>query len=191
VTGPRNVALIGFMGAGKSSVGGAVSRRTGLPLIDFDARIEERAGMSIARIFGRFGEARFRDLETELLREVAAMRGRLLVPGGGIVLREENRRLLRLTSHRIWLRIGVEEVRRRLSARKGCTGRPLLDRAGGADLAGLLSERERHYRDCDDIVDVDGRKLAEVVDRVIRSIERNTSLLHGAGRVRGAPDEGP
>ena len=174
MSGRRNVALIGFMGAGKSTVGRAVSERTGLPLIDFDERIASSSGMTIAEIFARFGEPHFRRLETELLRDAVARTGRMLIPGGGIVLREENRRLLRRGAHRIWLRIGPEEARRRLRNRD--EARPLLGSGEDADLAALIAGREPHYRECDEIIDVEGRTLAEVVEAVIASIERSTLL---------------
>ena len=169
----ENVSLVGFMYSGKSSVGREAALRTGLDLVDFDAVIEERLGMSIPEIFSRYGEEGFRDHETRLLRKVCRRRGQLLVPGGGILLAPGNAELLRRSAATIWLRIGIEEVMRRIARYGGAEGRPLLGSGREReDIGALLARREERYRECDVVIDVDGRELAEVVDLVVDAVRR-------------------
>ena len=89
------IVLIGFMGAGKSSVGRTLARMTGLPRFDTDEMVAARFGLTIPEIFEVHGEQKFRDAETEALRELSDKRQAIVVTGGGIVLREENVALLR------------------------------------------------------------------------------------------------
>lgn len=161
------------MCSGKSSIGREAARRTGLDPVDFDAIIEDRLGMTVAQIFTRHGEKAFRDLETEILRRHCRKEGQLLVPGGGILIRSGNRRLLRESASLIWLRIGIDELLRRIGRMEDTAVRPLLPLNGGVEeIAALLAEREKYYEDCDIMIDVDGKEFAEVVDRVVESVHR-------------------
>lgn len=98
-----NIVLIGFMGSGKTSVGRHLAALTGHRFVDTDELIVQRAGMEIAQIFETHGEAAFRDWETAVLRELEGVCGVVLATGGGIVLREENRALLRKIGVPVWL----------------------------------------------------------------------------------------
>ena len=89
------IILTGFMGTGKSVVGRVVGEMLGLRWVDTDELIERRAGVSISTIFEREGEERFRELESEALREALEMSGAVVSTGGGILLRDENRALMR------------------------------------------------------------------------------------------------
>ncbi len=86
----ENIVLTGMPGSGKSTIGAAISAKTGRELIDTDELIVEMAGMPITEIFSRFGEAHFRDLETEAVKQAAARSGVIIATGGGAVLRSEN-----------------------------------------------------------------------------------------------------
>ena len=94
---PKNIILIGFMGSGKSSIGRELKQVLGYPVIDTDALIVKRAGKPIRRIFEEDGEEAFRDLESEVLRELEAIKPtrRIIATGGGVVVRPENREILR------------------------------------------------------------------------------------------------
>ena len=113
--GDNAIALIGFMGAGKSAVGRELSRRTGWPRHDTDERIREQFGISIPDIFARHGEPAFRDAETALLKTLQRGLAGIVVTGGGIILREENVRLLREMGRIIWLDADEEILWQRAS----------------------------------------------------------------------------
>jgi shikimate kinase len=101
----ENIILIGIMGCGKSTVGRELQHRLGYPLVDMDQEIEHMARKPITAIFADEGEDRFRDMETQVLRELAAQsdRRRIISTGGGVIGREENRRLLRDLGYVVWL----------------------------------------------------------------------------------------
>ena len=91
----ENIVLIGMPGSGKTTVARLVGQRLGRPVVDTDERVVQKAGMSIPDIFARFGEARFRDLESEVISELADGVGQVVATGGGAVLREGNIEALR------------------------------------------------------------------------------------------------
>lgn len=93
----KNLVLIGMPGSGKTKLGRALSERFHLPLVDTDALVEEQAGMTIPALFEGYGEAYFRALETQAVRQAAALSGAVIATGGGVVLREENMAALRAT----------------------------------------------------------------------------------------------
>ena len=86
----KNLVLIGLSGCGKSTLGRRLSKALRMPLLDTDAMVEEAAGCTVADIFARHGEARFRELESEACRKAAAQQGAVIATGGSMVLREEN-----------------------------------------------------------------------------------------------------
>jgi shikimate kinase len=117
------LALVGLPGSGKSTVGRQLGRRLGLSFQDSDHVIEQRIGCSIRSFFEREGEAAFRDLEQQVIAELAQGEPCVLATGGGAVLRPANRQILRERTHAIYLRSAPEEVFRRL---KHDVQRPLL-----------------------------------------------------------------
>jgi shikimate kinase len=119
----RSIALIGMMGAGKSSVGRCLNRRTGLPLHDTDEIVAAKFGMSIPEIFAEHGEEKFRDAETEALRRIRTEEQRIIITGGGIVLRKENVEILTNQAVIVWLDADEQTLFAR-TARK--QNRPLL-----------------------------------------------------------------
>src|SRR4029453_15883602 len=90
----RSIALIGMMGAGKSSVGRCLNRRTGLALHDTDELLATSLGLSIEEIFAKHGEDKFPAAETEALRRIRTEEQTIIIAGGGIVLRQENLQIL-------------------------------------------------------------------------------------------------
>ena len=90
-----NIILIGMPGSGKSSVARALGRRLNRPVADVDDLVARRAGMTIPEIFARFGEARFRDMESEVVSALADDGGQVVATGGGTILREKNVEALR------------------------------------------------------------------------------------------------
>ena len=119
----RSIALIGMMGAGKSSVGRCLNRRTGLPLHDTDKIVAANLGMSIPEIFVQHGEKKFREAETGALRCMRTERQAIIVTGGGIVLRKENTEILKSHGVIVWLDADEETLFARALRKQD---RPLL-----------------------------------------------------------------
>lgn len=143
-TGSGSIFLIGMMGVGKTTIGRLLADAAGLEFIDCDREIEARAGVSIATIFEVEGEESFRRREAVLLDELTRRRGVVLATGGGAVLREENRRVLRSRGVVVYLHSTVDEIVRRT---RRDTARPLLQTGNPrARIEQLLREREPLYR---------------------------------------------
>lgn len=169
----RNIVLVGFMATGKSTVGRELARRLGRPFVDTDEEVAARAGMSVAEVFARRGEAVFRDLESAVIAEAAARRGQVIAAGGGALLREENRRRLREGGVLVRLLADPEAIVARVVA-QGAAARPLLAAAAEGDLAGrvrdLLAAREPAYRDADVTVDTTRLTIPEVAEEILRHL---------------------
>lgn len=124
MNGPgKSIALIGMMGAGKSSIGGCLQRRTKLALLDTDEIVASKFAISIPEIFSKYGEQAFREVETQALRELISAKQTIIVTGGGIVLREENADFLKRLGVVVWLD-GNEDMLFERASRSG--NRPLL-----------------------------------------------------------------
>lgn len=140
----RNLILIGFMGTGKSSVGKKVAASLGFRFVDTDEIIVRMAGKSIPEIFEAEGESRFRELETEALRACVDADDLVIATGGGIVTREENRKLLRGAGHVVWLKADPKTIFDRVSRNEE---RPLVQTEDPlATICDLLEQRETDYR---------------------------------------------
>lgn len=138
------MVLVGPMGAGKSTLGRALGARLGLPVVDLDARIEQRAGRSIAAVFADDGEAAFRRLERDALLEALGGAPAVIATGGGTVLDAGNRDAMRARATVVYLAVDPALQRARLA---GDTTRPLLQDDDADDtLAQLQAQREPLYR---------------------------------------------
>ncbi|MGG3453586.1 shikimate kinase [Paenibacillus rhizolycopersici] len=160
----KNIVLIGMMGTGKSTVGLLLAAETGLALVDLDQRIVEKAGRTIPDIFAAEGEAYFRELESAILRSTLQERGIVLATGGGAVLREENRLVMREGGLVVALQATAEEILARVGEDPG---RPLL--AGGAKerVIALLEERKDAYAFAHLTVDTSGKSAEQVSDEIL------------------------
>jgi shikimate kinase len=144
---PENIILIGIMGCGKSTVGRELHQRLGYPLVDMDQEIERIAGKPITRIFADDGEECFRDMETKVLRELSAAGGprRIISTGGGVIGREENRRLLRALGYVVWLDAPLPVILERTGKSRH---RPLLHTADPAEkMRELMDSRSPLYQE--------------------------------------------
>jgi len=142
--------LVGLMGSGKSSIGRRLAKALEMPLIDLDKYIVEKAGQSIPDIFAEQGEEAFRDLESQVLREALLGPPAVIATGGGIVLREENRALLKSHPPVIWLKTSLEFLAGRID---GDSNRPMI--AGGDTLKTLQQMAEFRYplyEQCADLI---------------------------------------
>jgi len=170
----QNVFLVGPMGSGKTTIGRQLAQELGLVFHDCDQELEKATGASVSLIFDVEGEAGFRERETRLLRELAGRRGVLVATGGGVVTREENRRLLRSSGLVVWLKATVEQQLVRLGHDKS---RPLLqtpDRR--ARLKRLAAERDPLYGQVADLEfpsqDRGSKSAARALSQIIRQHHR-------------------
>lgn len=144
------VVLLGLRGSGKTTLGRLLADRLWGKCVDTDELIVRVAGKSIADIFANVGESGFRDLEEVALREALASKPEVISAGGGIVLREANRTLLKSSSYkRVYLRCEPSELHRRVLADPTSgTSRPQLTAAGGLEeIEQLMRDREPLYRE--------------------------------------------
>jgi shikimate kinase len=168
----RNIFLIGYRGTGKSTVAELVAAKLGLQYIDADALLEERHSRSIAQIFATEGEAGFRDKEAALLQELCCHRQRVVATGGGVILRDANRALLRGSGRCIWLTADPRTIAKRMAGDPATSARrPALTTGGIAEIEELLKIREPLYRECADwTIDTAGRTPDEVADMIVEKV---------------------
>jgi shikimate kinase len=166
----RPVFIIGFMGAGKSTVGGIVAARLGRPFVDLDGEIERREGRTVAELFAAEGESGFRKAERAALAEVARQPGIVVACGGGVATDEDSYAILRESGTVVYLQVSPEEAVARVGSE--VHGRPLLRGGSLESAASLLGSRERVYDAVADItVDTCGREPAAIADEVVPLLE--------------------
>lgn len=165
------LVLIGYRGTGKSTTAAYLAAHLGWPHLDLDEQIERRAGMSIADIFSTAGEETFRQLEHEALAETAGQDQLVLATGGGVVLRADNRQLLRTLGKVVWLMAQPATILARLQSDPNTAARrPALTAAGGglAEIESLLVARTPLYEACANLqVATDQRSPAEVAQEIL------------------------
>lgn len=162
-----NVILIGYRGTGKSSVAELVAVSTDRQVLHMDDSIVERTGCSISAFVAAHGWARFRDLESEVVREAASMSNTVVDTGGGVILREENVEQLKSTGPVFWLRAHATTIKARIQEsvdRPSLTGqKSFLD-----EVEEVLKLREPLYASyADYTVETDNRTLGEIAEDII------------------------
>jgi shikimate kinase len=146
--GSRSIVLVGMMGVGKSSIGRRLAARLGIPFVDADTEIEKAAGMSIADIFARHGEADFRSGEARVIARLLDGGPQVLATGGGAVMNADTRAAIKAKAVSIWLSAEFDVLMRRINKRKN--DRPMLQTADpAATLRELLVVREPFYAKAD------------------------------------------
>jgi len=178
----KTIALVGLMGAGKSSIGRRLAQRLGLPFIDADSEIEAAAGATIEEIFQRHGEAAFRDGERRVIARILDGPVHVLATGGGAFMDASTRALIRVRAVSVWLRADIELMLARVGRR---SNRPLLK--GGeprAVLEQLVAQRYPIYVEADITVDsIDGPPEA-TLERVMAAL---AARLGAAGERQAMP----
>jgi shikimate kinase len=167
------LVLIGYRGTGKTTVAQQLALALGWEWVDADVEVELRAGKSIAAIFADDGEQVFRDWEAQTLADSLRRERVVLAAGGGVVLREANRRLLAERARVVWLRASVETILARVAADSSTAGRrPNLTTAGGpAEVVQLLAQREPLYRKCAELeIDAECKSPGEIAAEIVRSL---------------------
>lgn len=161
----RNVALIGFMGTGKTTVSAWLRDNRGLTEVDTDAMVVEREGMAIKDIFATRGEAGFRDCESAAIAALKDCRGLVISCGGGAVLREENVRSLKESSVIVLLTAKPETILDRV---RNSDERPILNGHMDVDfIRSLMEKRKAAYEAAADVkVPTDGRSVEEIAKEI-------------------------
>jgi shikimate kinase len=178
--GDRSIVLIGMMGVGKSSIGRRLGSRLGVPFVDADTEIERAAGMSIADIFARHGEAAFRSGEARVIARLLNGGPQVLATGGGAVMNEATRALIKERGVSVWLSAELDLLLRRISKRKA--ERPMLQTDDpAATLRDLLTTRQPIYAQADITVQSHDVPHDAIVTEIIEAL---TAFL-GASPPRG------
>ena len=159
------------MGVGKSTVSNALQNTFAMDVVEMDEMIAKKNNMSISEIFDLHGETYFRNEETNLLKEVGNEKNKIVSCGGGMVLREENRRLMKENGVIIWLDATPETILDRV---KDDDSRPnLKGKKNVKDIEALKNKRADAYAEAADIkVDTDGKTIREVAKEIYESVNR-------------------
>lgn len=180
----ERVVLVGFMGAGKSTVGRMLARRLGWRFHDLDERVEARAGRTVGELFAAEGEEAFRTLEGQVGAELLEEKGAVIATGGGWPVRDDRMGRLPDGTFSVWLQVSPEEAARRAAGKPGL--RPLLDVPDPTETARrMLAERRPEYARADLHLRSDGASP----DDVVRSIVNR--LPERIGRQDDVPGEAP
>lgn len=164
---PRRIYLVGFMAAGKTTIGRRVAERLGLPFVDLDEEIERQSGRTIRAFFESSGEPAFRALEAELLAATGALPAAVVAAGGGAYAQEANRRAIARLGAAVFLDVSLETVHGRLKRK---TDRPLF--VSEEQLAALFAARAPSYRMAPVSVRLGGAETVEqAADRVLTALD--------------------
>ena len=165
----RTVALVGLMGAGKSTVGRRLAERLGRSFYDSDNEIEKAAGLSVADIFSLHGEEEFRRGEHQVLKRLLDEKPHILATGGGAYLNPETRTLMREKAVTVWLNADLETLWKRVSRRNH---RPLLRRPDAKEVLSNLFDQRRPIYELADLTvhSVDGPH-SKTVTSIIKALE--------------------
>jgi len=179
-----NIVLIGYRGAGKSTVGRKLASRTGNGFMDTDDLVEERQGASIGDIVASCGWDHFRAVEKKIVEEISRMDNLIIAPGGGAVLDPENVRSLKENGLIIWLKAAREILCQRIDQDSRTIGRrPTLTGKGAMEEFGeVMAIRNPLYEQAADAeIDTSGLDVEEVEEAVLSVIQEKTGDLHWAG----------
>lgn len=165
----KNIVLTGFMGTGKTAVGKKLSRILNMELVDVDTEIEKSQKMTINEIFKNFGEPRFREIETEMIKKLSGKKNIIISTGGGAVLKQENVDILREKGVIVCLMATPETILKRTSHN---SDRPLLqveDPYG--KIKELLNFRKPFYEKADIMIETEGKTPIQIAEEIIEKIK--------------------
>ncbi|WP_026674868.1 shikimate kinase [Alkalihalobacterium bogoriense] len=155
------VYFTGFMGSGKSTIGSIIGKCLDYQVIDTDDYLQKKYGKSISDLFAKYGEEKFRDLESAALKEIKD-EFLIVTTGGGMVMRKENRDFMKENGFVIFLDVSLDQILYRL---EGDTTRPLMQKPL-QEIEALYLERQPLYREADLIVDIDSLNIPQIVQLI-------------------------
>ena len=166
----RNIFLIGFMGAGKSTIARELAKELKTERVEMDQMIVEQQKMPISEIFDQFGEEHFRDIETALVKELKNKKGVVVSCGGGAVLRDENAKLMKENGMIVLLTATPETIYERV---KNSTDRPILNGNMNVEyISSLMDKRkDRYLAVADYAVATDGKSVKEICAEIIAILQ--------------------
>ena len=170
------IFLTGYMGAGKTTLGKAFARKLNIPFIDLDWYIEERFHKTVGELFTERGEAGFRELERNMLHEVAEFENVVISTGGGAPCFYDNMEFMNETGSTVYLKVSVEELAKRLEICKST--RPVLKGRSGDELIAFIAEslekRTPHYMKASIVFDAevmltetDVHEISEALEKIV------------------------
>lgn len=165
----RKIYLVGFMGCGKSAIGRRLSYYLKMPYYDMDHEIVRQQGMTIPEIFEKYGESRFREIETEFLRTFRD-EACIIATGGGVAIREENRKIMRRTGLVFFLDALFDDIYMRIRNDKN---RPIVQTSTEQELKELYLYRRKFYREAGHIqVLTANRSLRQIIEYIGFQVNR-------------------
>ncbi|MFF2795124.1 shikimate kinase [Lysinibacillus xylanilyticus] len=165
----RKIYLVGFMGSGKSALGRRLSYLLKMPYYDMDHEIVRQQGMTIPQIFEKYGEARFREIETEFLKKFRD-EACIISTGGGVAINAENRKIMRRSGLVFFLDATFEDIYKRI---QHDPNRPIVQSSTKEELEKLYHYRRRFYRETGHIqVLTEGRTLRHILEYLVFQVKR-------------------
>lgn len=167
----KNIFLIGFMGSGKSTIAKILSEKLGVTQVEMDEMIVQEQGMPITDIFAKYGEEHFRDVETDLVRRLQEREGVVVSCGGGAVLREENRSMMKAAGAIVLLTAKPETILERV---KHSTNRPVLNGHMNVEyITELMEKRRACYEEAADfVVATDDKSREEICEEILLLVKQ-------------------
>ena len=165
-----NIAVYGFMGVGKTTIGRLLAERLSIDFIDMDTEIEKREETTIREIFRVQGESRFRQLEANLIKELSQQDGLVIACGGGAIADPENAETLSKASRMVYLTASIKEIIERTNQDNS---RPLLEVENPDTVAAELYERRKpvYTKYAEVTIDTTGKTPDEVVEKVLEAMK--------------------
>jgi len=166
----NNIILVGPMGSGKTTIGRRLSERLSLDFFDSDHEIINTTGVSIDHIFDVEGEKGFRTREYDVLKKLCNMPNIVLATGGGAVIIEKNRELMKKSDLVVYLSSSIDQILRRTAKSKN---RPLLEKSNNRrkTIADIIKARDPLYTEVASlIIDTNGKKLNKVIDEIVEAL---------------------
>ena len=164
----KNLVLLGMMGSGKSTVGYLLSKRIKLDFIDIDNVIEDKAGMSIFKIFEVMGEDYFRDLEEKISNSILKTSNRVVSLGGGAFINKNIRKEILSNHSSFWLNCNEEVLLKRIRISKN---RPLTHKSTDKEIKEIIKKRNKIYAKAQFKINCNERTKTEIVDKIIKIYE--------------------